>query len=123
MGVASPDLMAKAFADRFNAGDAAGFAKLFAEDAVFTYDGSDRALGRAQIEGALAGFMAAGLSFRGENVTTYMVGDTALTRFKWELLDGAGAVVGSGVSAEVQRRGADGLWRLVIDDSGGGSRS
>lgn len=123
MGVASPDLMASAFADRFNAGDAIGFSFLFAEDALFTYDGSDKAAGRKQIEGALAGFMAAGLSFRGENVTTHVAGDTALTRFRWELVDGTGAVAASGVSAEVQRRGADGLWRLVIDDSGGGSRS
>jgi hypothetical protein len=55
-------------------------------------------------------------------VTTLVTGDTALTRFQWELVDAAGAVVASGVSAEVQTRGADGLWRLVIDDSGGGSR-
>jgi uncharacterized protein (TIGR02246 family) len=122
MGVQSPDLMASAFADRFNAGDAAGFACLFADDAVFTYDGTDKAVGRTQIEGALAGFVAAGLNFRGENVTTHVAGDTALTRFRWELVEGSGAVVAAGISAEVQRRGADGLWRLVIDDSGGGSR-
>jgi uncharacterized protein (TIGR02246 family) len=122
MGVASPDLMASEFADRFNAGDAIGFSKLFADDAVFTYDGSDKAVGRKQIEGALAGFMAAGLRFRGHNVSTHVAGDTALTRFKWEMVDAQGAVVVHGVSAEVQRRGPDGLWRLVIDDSGGGSR-
>jgi ketosteroid isomerase-like protein len=123
MGVASPDLMASAFADRFNAGSAIDFIQLFAEDALFTYDGFDKAVGRKQIEGALAGFMAAGLSFRGENLTTHVVGDTALTRFRWELVDASGAVAASGISAEVQRRGADGLWRLVIDDSGGGGRS
>ena len=122
MGVASPDLMASAFAERFNAGDAAGFAQLYTEDAVFTYDGQEKAVGRKQIEGALAGFMMAGLKFRGENVSTYVVGDTALTRFKWELVDEHGATVATGVSAEVQRRGPDGLWRFIIDDSGGGSR-
>lgn len=122
MGVASPDLMASAFADRFNAGDAAGFVALYTDDAVFTYDGAERAVGRKQIEGALAGFMMAGLKFRGECVSIHVVGDTALTRFKWELVDAEGSAVSNGVSAEVQRRGPDGLWRLMIDDTGGGSR-
>ena len=123
MGVVSPELMAAAFADRFNAGDSEGFSQLFTDEAIFTYDGADKARGRRQIEGALAGFMQAGLSFRGQNVTTIVAGDTALTRFQWELIDAVGAVVASGISAEVQKRGPDGLWRLVIDDSGGGSRS
>lgn len=123
MGVASPELMASAFAEKFNAGDARGFAQLYTEDAVFTYDGAEKAVGRRQIEGALAGFMMAGLKFQGENVGTYIVGDTALTRFKWELLDKDGVVMGRGISAEVQRRGPDMLWRLLIDDSGGGSRT
>jgi len=122
MGVASPDLMASAFAERFNAGDIKGFVALYAEDAVFTYDGVEKAVGREQIEGALAGFMMAGLKFRGQCVGLYRAGDTALTRFSWELVDGNGAVVGSGISAEVQRRGPDGLWRLIIDDTSGGSR-
>lgn len=123
MGVASPDLMASVFAERFNAGDIAGFVDLYAEDAIFTYDGVEKAVGRKQIEAALAGFMMAGLKFYGKNVSTYVVGDTAMTRFKWELLDPQGAVMAHGVSAEVQRRGADGLWRFIIDDSGGGSRA
>jgi uncharacterized protein (TIGR02246 family) len=122
MGSPSPERTAAAFIERFNAGDAAGFARLYAEEAVFTYDGLEKAVGRKQIEGAIAGFMTAGLKFRGENVSLYVVDDIALTRFKWELIDAEGAVVATGVSSEVQRRGADGRWRFVIDDSGGGSR-
>jgi uncharacterized protein (TIGR02246 family) len=122
MGSPSPELTANAFIERFNAGDAAGFAQLYAEDAVFSYDGIEKAVGRRQIEGAIAGFTMAGLKMRGHDVSLYVVGDTALTRFKWELVDDAGATVATGVSTEVQRRGADGLWRFIIDDSGGGSR-
>jgi ketosteroid isomerase-like protein len=122
MGVASPELMAQAFADRFNAKDIKGFCELYAEGAVFTYDGVEKAVGRAQIESALAGFMMVGLHFRGECVGVLIYGDTALTRFKWEMLDAQGGAVSSGVSAEVQRRGPDGLWRLIIDDTGGGNR-
>jgi uncharacterized protein (TIGR02246 family) len=122
MGSPSPDKAADLFFERFNAGDAAGFASLYAEDAIFTYDGQERAVGRAQIERAIAGFIMAGFKMRGRNVSCYVVGDIALTRFAWELHDNQGATVGSGVSAEVQQRGADGLWRFVIDDTGGGSR-
>lgn len=123
MGSPSPERTADAFIEKFNSGDAAGFAQLYSEDAVFTYDGLEKAVGRQQIEGAIAGFMLAGLKFRGENVNVYVVGDTALTRFKWELFDAQGATVATGVSTEVQRRGDDGLWRFIIDDSGGGSRT
>jgi ketosteroid isomerase-like protein len=122
MGVASPDLMASAFAGRFNAGDIKGFVELYADDAMFTYDGVEKAVGRRQIEGALAGFMMAGLKFRGDCVGLIVAGDTAFTRFKWELVDEKGQVAASGISAEVQRLGADGLWRLIIDDTSGGSR-
>jgi uncharacterized protein (TIGR02246 family) len=123
MGSPSPEAIADLFFDRFNASDAAGFARLYAEDAIFTYNGQDRAVGRDQIERAISGFMLAGFKMRGRSVDCYVVGDTALTRFAWELVDGAGAVMASGVSAEVQRRGPDGLWRFIIDDTGGGSRT
>jgi uncharacterized protein (TIGR02246 family) len=123
MGSPTPEDIAALFFERFNAGDAAGFARLYAEDAIFTYDGVEKAVGRGQIEGAIAGFIMAGFKMRGRNVSCYVAGDIALTRFAWELFDDQGATVAQGVSAEVQRREADGLWRFVIDDTGGGSRA
>lgn len=122
MGSPAPERTADIFVERFNSGDAAGFATLYTEGAVFTYDGLEKAVGRKQIEGAITGFIMAGLKFKGSNVSVYVVGDIALTRFKWELSDASGAVISRGVSAEVQKRGEDGLWRFVIDDAGGGSR-
>lgn len=122
MGSLSPEASASLFFERFNAGDAAGFANLYAEDAVFTYDGQEKAVGRAQIERAIAGFIMAGLKMRGRNVSCYIAGDIALTRFAWELIDDSGALVSSGISAEVQVRGPDLMWRILIDDTGGGSR-
>lgn len=123
MGSPSPERTAEMFFDRFNAGDAAGFAKLYSADAIFTYNGQDVAVGPEQIERAVTGFMLAGFQMRGRIAGAFTSGDTALTRFAWEMFDGDGAVVASGVSAEVQRRGPDGLWRLIIDDAGGGSRA
>ncbi len=123
MGSPSPDQTADLFFERFNAGDAPGFAQLYTEDAVFTYNGQDKAVGREQIERAIAGFMMGGFKMRGKNLSTHVAGDVALTRFAWELLAADGTVAASGVSAEVQRLGGDGLWRMAIDDTGGGSRS
>ena len=123
MGSPTPQATAEMFFDRFNAGDAAGFAQLYSHDAVFTYDGQEKAVGREQIERAISGFMTAGFKMRGRNVNTFIVGDVALTRFAWELYDGAGATIASGVSTEVQQRGPDGLWQFIIDDTNGGSRA
>ena len=123
MGVTSPDQMASTFMARFNARDESGVADLYADDAVFTYDGVEKAVGRKQIEGAIAGFMAAGLTFKGEFVSVHVSGDTAMTRMKWQLIESSGAQMSAGISAEVLRRGADGKWRFLIDDAGGGSRA
>jgi uncharacterized protein (TIGR02246 family) len=123
MGSPSPEETAGLFFERFNAGDAAGFAQLYAEGAIFTYNGQDVAVGPEQIEKAVAGFMLGGFKMRGRNVGVFVMGDTALTRFAWEMFDSTGGTVASGISAEVQRLGADGLWRMIIDDAGGGSRA
>ena len=122
MGALSPELTPGLFIEKFNAGDAAGAVEYYEEDAVFTYDGEEKAVGRTQIERALAGFLIAGLQMRGEVVTVHASGDLALTRMKWELIDGDGAMQSSGVSCEVQRRGPDGLWRFQLDDATAGAR-
>ncbi len=123
MGSPSPEQTAQLFFERFNAGDAPGFTQLYFEDAVFTYNGQDVAVGPAQIERAVEGFMLAGLQMRGRVVNAVVAGDTALTRIAWEMVDKAGVTVASGVSAEVQKLGPDGMWRFLIDDAGGGSRA
>lgn len=122
MGSPSPEQTAQLFFDRFNAGDAAGFATLYFDDAIFTYDGQEKAVGPAQIERAVEGFMLAGFQMRGLIVNAFVADDTALTRVAWEMFDKGGAVVASGISSEVQRLGPDGMWRFIIDDAGGGSR-
>ena len=123
MGSPSPELTANIFIERFNAGDAEGMVLLYEDDAVFTYDGEEKAIGRAQIQRALAGFMMAKLKMRGRTVSAYIAGDLALTRMKWEMLDSSDVLQSAATSSEVQRRGADGLWRFILDDATGGSRT
>jgi uncharacterized protein (TIGR02246 family) len=123
MGVASPELMDQVFAERFNARDKAALLDLYTADAVFTMDGEAKAVGLEQIEGALAGFLAAPLKFSGRFISIYVAGDTALTRMKWELFNEAEGTTSTGVSAEVLWRCPDGKWRFKIDDATGGSRA
>ena len=123
MGSPSTEATDGLFYGRIKAGDAAVFAQLYTEAAVFTYDGQEKAIGRAPIERAISGVMLAGLKMRGRSLTTHVCGDIALTRFAWELYNAQDATMASGVSTEVQRLGADGLWRMAIDDTGGGSRA
>jgi len=123
MGSRSPELTADLFVERFNAGDASGMVLLYEEDAIFTYDGEEKAIGRGQIERALAGFMMAQLKMRGSTVSTHISGDLAMTRMKWEMVDSTGTVQATGVSCEVQKLGPDGLWRFQLDDATGGSRA
>jgi uncharacterized protein (TIGR02246 family) len=123
MGVASPEMMDQVYAERFNARDKAALLDLYRDDAVFTFDGEAKAIGLEQIEGALAGFLAAPLKFSGRFISVYVAGDTALTRMKWEIHNEAENTTSTGVSAEVLRRCQDGKWRFQIDDATGGSRA
>ncbi len=122
MGVETPEELPRAFSERFNRGDAATLLELYDEDAVFTYDGVELAVGKRQIEGALQGFMSAGLKFNGEYASVMPAGDIVLVRMKWDLRDPSGALMSAGISAEVLKRGADGRWRFLLADAGGGMR-
>ena len=76
MGSSSPELTANAFIERFNAGDAAGFAQLYAEDAIFTYDGVEKAVGRRQIEEGAVGRNGAGTTILGSIFANEMIGNS-----------------------------------------------
>jgi len=123
MGVASPELMAETFIARFNARDAAGMLALYEVDAIFTFDGQQKAAGHEQIQGALAGFLASPFNLRGKYVFVHVAGDSALCSLQWEMLEPEGWINSDGVSMEVLTKGADGLWRFAIDDATAGRRA
>ena len=123
MGVASPELMAEMFMARFNERDAAGMLALYEPDAVFTFDGVQKAVGHEQIAGALAGFLASPFKLRGAYAFVHVAGDTALCSLKWEMMEPEGWINSDGVSMEVLTRGADGLWRFAVDDATAGRRT
>ncbi len=123
MGVASPEEMAEAFISKFNERDGAVLMALYAPDAVFTFDGVTFARGADQIKTAIDGFLASKMTLRGKYVGAPLVaGDVALCSLRWEMLNAEGWIDQDGVSVEVLKRGADGLWRFAIDDATGASR-
>jgi uncharacterized protein (TIGR02246 family) len=122
MGVSTPEEMAEAFVERFGERDAAGLLALYADDAVFTFDGVNFARGKDQIRQALAGFLASPMKLKGKYESVLVAGDVALCSLRWEMLDQDGWIDQDGVSVEVLKRSADGAWRFAIDDATGASR-
>ncbi|SOD62054.1 Ketosteroid isomerase homolog [Streptomyces zhaozhouensis] len=113
----SAEELPAAFAARFNGPDrAAAVAGKYAEEAAFVTPEGRVARGADEIAEANAAFLALRrpIEVRPRSVT--VVGDTALLIVDWEL---AGGDVG-GTATDVARRGADGVWRYVIDNPMGG---
>lgn len=103
-----PEDLTRLFVERSNAGDAAGVAALYAEDAVLAYPAGGTTVGRAAIEELWTAVLASRPHFEPETpLPTLISGDLALTSTPPG--DGAGA------RAQVARRQPDGSWLRVLD--------
>ncbi len=122
MGVKKPADLSKAFENFFNARDKNSLMALYADQAMLTMDGATKFAGKGDIEKTLAAQMASPNKVVCTCVTCHEAGDTALLRTDWQTLDPKGTVIMKGLSAEVAKRGTDGLWRFIIDDTTYASR-
>jgi len=103
-----PEDLTRLFVERANAGDAAGLAALYEEDAVMAYPPGGQTVGRAAIQELWAQILAHAPHFEPEPpLPTLVSGDIALTSTPPS--DGAGA------RAQVVRRQADGTWLRLLD--------
>ncbi|MFE2041790.1 YybH family protein [Streptomyces sp. NPDC059477] len=103
-----PEDITRLFVERSNAGDAAGVAALYEQDAVIAYPPGTTTVGRDAIRELWAKVLAGNPRFEPEPpLPTLISGDLALTATPPK--DGAGA------RAQVVRRQADGSWLRVLD--------
>jgi uncharacterized protein (TIGR02246 family) len=111
-----------AVAAGLGAGDIERVISLYEPDATFAPQPGQSIHGREAIREALAAFVALKPRMTGEIEKVLIAGDTALVRNRWALRgrqpDGTAVEMG-GTSADVLRRGDDGLWRILIDDPWG----
>lgn len=103
-----PEDLTRLFVERANAGDAAGIAALYEEEAVMAYPPGRTTVGRKAIEELWAKILANAPRFEPEPpLPTLISGDIALTATAPK--DGAGA------RAQVARRQPDGTWLRLLD--------
>ena len=103
-----PEDLTRLFVERANAGDAAGIAALYEEQAVMAYPPGSRTVGRAAIRELWEKVLANRPKFEPEPpLPTLVSGEIALTTTAPK--DGAGA------RAQVVRRQPDGSWLRLLD--------
>jgi uncharacterized protein (TIGR02246 family) len=103
-----PEDLTRLFVERANAGDAAGIAALYEEQAVMAYPPGQQTVGRDAIRALWEKVLANAPRFEPEPpLPTLMSGDIALTSTPPS--DGAGA------RAQVARRQPDGTWLRLLD--------
>jgi uncharacterized protein (TIGR02246 family) len=114
------------FAERVGEGDLEGALSLYEPTGVFVPGpGESPVAGSDAIREALAPLVATRPRMNGQIEKVVEAGDTALIVNRWRLSgvqpDGE-ALELAGLSADVLRRGADGAWRILIDDPWGGQQ-
>jgi uncharacterized protein (TIGR02246 family) len=103
-----PEDITRLFVERANAGDAAGIAALYEEDAVMAFPPGEQTVGRAAIQALFESALPHMPKFEPEDpLPTLVAGDIALTSTP--------AKDGTGVRAQVVRRQPDGSWLRLLD--------
>lgn len=122
MTVTEPHRINAAFAEAYNSRDVERVLVLFEDDAILRIDATRTFRGHAALREAFAvEFARLPGRMTSRNNFCIVQGDIALLRADFVVVDGNGAEIASGSTAEVARRQRDGSWRYIIDHAAGAS--
>jgi ketosteroid isomerase-like protein len=114
----TPEQLHTLFAEALNARDVEALAALYTAEACLAPRKQEAARGAAQTRKLLASYCDMKATMEITTRKAIAVGDTALLMSDWRMRGTAGdgrAIDAGGTSVEVARRGADGVWRYLID--------
>ena len=117
-----PEDMATALVERFNSGKVSELMPLYEPEVVLVKPDGRTVTGHAEIAADLESYLSSGLPLK-VNARHVFVGDNiAEIILDWSI-DGTGPdgkqVHFHGSASDVLRRGADGIWRYLIDNNQG----
>ena len=117
-----PEGMVPTLIERFNSGEISAMMGIYAPEAVFIANDGTTITDHAEIAARLERDLKLGLPLKAKARHVFVAGDTAQVVIDWSI-EGTGpdgkAVHLGGTAADILRRGADGLWRYLIDNNQG----
>ena len=117
-----PEGMVATLIERFNSGKVSAMMGIYAPEAVFVAKDGRTISDHAEIAAELERDLKLGLPLEAKARHVFVAGDTAQIVLDWSI-DGTGPdgkhVHIGGSASDILRRGADGLWRYIIDNNQG----
>jgi len=117
-----PEGVVASLIERFNSGKVSAMMGLYDSEAVLIADDGRTVTDRAEIAGELERDLSLGLPLEAKARHVFVAGDIAEIVVDWSI-DGTGPdgehVHVEGSASDIARRGADGLWRNLIDNRRG----
>jgi ketosteroid isomerase-like protein len=117
-----PEGMVATLRERFNSGKVSAMMGMYAPDAVFIAKDGRTITDHTEIAAELERDLKLGLLLEAKARHVFVAGDIAQIVLDWSI-DGTGPdgkhVHLGGSASDILRRGADGFWRYIIDNSQG----
>ena len=117
-----PEGVIPSLIERFNSGKVSAMMSLYAPEAVFIAKDGRTITDRAEFTAILEHDIKRGLPLKANVRHVFVGGDTAQIVLDWSIdgVDPDGKIVHMhGTASDIMRRGADGLWRYIIDNNQG----
>src|SRR6266550_4467281 len=115
-----PEGVVASLIERFNSGKISAMMGLYDSEAVLIADDGRTVTDRAEIAAELERDLSLGLPLEAKARHVFVAGDIAQIVLDWSI-DGTGPdgkhVHLGGAASDIARRGADGRWRYLIDNS------